>query len=221
MDDKVLKIQTELCRTLTTNQFYCHFIATDGDSGMNELHNQAFAQYEHSNGVLADVLHEVTRGATIPLTEWPISDLIHLETNARAKLATSILALLGGSQRTLMAKRVADNLQSERMRQILCDRKPLDFLKDDLALETFTLENLLKLWGAGNPTAAYWMSPFVALNVALRNPRITIQARLGFIPTAFSVFFDMAKDYPETGADAHIFEVANPSCGRHSGPTSC
>jgi hypothetical protein len=206
MNDDILEKKNEVVRTLTANHFYCHFVATDGDSGMNELHNEAFEKYEQSNGILPDIIQGLTHNGERPLTEWPIPDLFHLEKNARGKLATNTMALHGESERTLTAASVADDLQSERMRKVLTARQPLDFLKDHLALETFTLENLLKLWATGNATAAYWMSPFVALNVAVRNTKITIEARLSFIQTAFSVFWDMVKDYPATGADAKIWE---------------
>jgi hypothetical protein len=211
MNDEIMEIRDELCQTLADNNFYCHFIATDGDSGMNELHSETFALYENSSGMIPDILAEVTHNGGLPLSKWPIPDLLHLEKNARAKLATTTMALHGESERTFTAESVAADLQCERMKKVLCARTPLDFLKDDLALETFTLDNLLKLWGAGNPTVAYWMSPFVALNCAVRNPKLAIPSRLGLIQSAFTVFWDMAKDYPPTGADAKIWEVGDAS----------
>jgi hypothetical protein len=48
------------------------------------------------------------------------------------------------------------------------------------------------------------MSPFVAFNVAVQNPKITVEARLSFIQTACSVFWDMVTDYLANGADAKI-----------------
>jgi hypothetical protein len=69
MNDDILKKKEELVRTLTANNVCCHFIATDGDSGMNELHNEAFPQYQMSNGILRDIIQGLTRNGERPLTE--------------------------------------------------------------------------------------------------------------------------------------------------------
>jgi hypothetical protein len=59
---------------------------------MNELHNDTFALYEDSNGIIPDILQALTEGGR-PLTKWPIPDLLHMEKNARAKLATNAMSL--------------------------------------------------------------------------------------------------------------------------------
>jgi hypothetical protein len=133
-----------------------------------------------------------------------------MEKNARAKLATSNVALHSESGTTLTARSVADDLNSERMRKVLTARSRLDFLKDGLALEAFTLENLIELWQSGHPAAAYFMLPWVALNLAVRNPTFTVETRLSLIEVAFTVFFDVFHNYPETGHEAGILQQGKP-----------
>jgi hypothetical protein len=210
MNDGIMQIRDDLCQILADNNFYCHFIATDGDSGMNELHNDTFALYQNSNGMIPDILQELTEGGGRPLTKWPIPDLLHMEKNARAKLATNAMALHGESERAFTAESIAANLQSERMKKV---RPPTSgFLEGRPRIGHFHAgesSQALGVWqvASGNPTAAYWMSPFVALNCAVRNPKITISSRLELIQSAFTVFWDMINDYPATGAGAKIWEV--------------
>jgi hypothetical protein len=54
------------------------------------------------------------------------------------------------------------------------------------------------------------MFPYVALNLALRNPKLTVGTRKGLIQDAFSVFFEMALKYPATEQDQGIFEKCGP-----------
>jgi hypothetical protein len=206
----ILKVKDDLCARLAANQFKCHFIATDGDSGMNPAHTAAFAKYQDFQGGLAEIVAQLIASDPDGLSEWPIPDLLHMEKNARAKLATSNLALHSASGTTLTARSVADDLNSDRMRKVLTARSRLDFLKDGFALETFTLENLIELWQSGHPIAAYFMLPWVALNLAVRNPTFTVETRLSLIEVAFTVFFDVFHNYPETGHDAGILQQGKP-----------
>jgi hypothetical protein len=167
---------------------------------MNNLHNNAFGLYKESNGRLVGIIAARLERWPNGFKEWPITDLLHLEKNGRGKLAQNMLAVDGRNQKVITGANVADDLESERMRKVLCASSPLDLLKDHLALETFTLPNLLELWRCGNATAAYFMVPFVALDLAVRNPALTVPARQGLIETAFSAFFDMAIEYPNTGS---------------------
>jgi hypothetical protein len=79
-------------------------------------------------------------------------------------------------------------------------------IKDDLALQLFTLTNLIRLLEEGNIMGAYFLVPFVSLNVAIRNSRISDNTRLDLLQAAFSVFFRMAKNYPTTGKGPGIYE---------------
>jgi hypothetical protein len=90
------------------------------------------------------------------------------------------------------------------MRKILCANSPLDKLKDHLALETFTLDVMLELWARGDTLASYFISRFVALTLAVRNPELTVKTRQGLIEVAFSVFFYVFPEYPVTGAGENL-----------------
>jgi hypothetical protein len=91
---------------------------------------------------------------------------------------------------------------------------PIDLLRDDSAIHTFSLENLLTLWGVGDVAAAYFLCPFVALSIAVRNPTLVAETRLCLIQTAFSVFFRKFQNYPQCGRDFHISEITVASCDR-------
>jgi hypothetical protein len=210
--DEALKVKDKCVQAMTRAKFVCHFVATDSDAGTNPLHTEAFARYLKSSGLLEDIIDLLTDHGLKDLIEWPISDFFHLLKNVRARLATSKLSLDADAMIFLTALSVAASLKSDPMRKILCAHSSLDFLKDHLALATFTLENLLKLWSAGDADAAYFLLPFVALNLAVRNSEMTVDTRKGLIQIAFTVFFEMALNYPETGREHGIYA----RCGPHT-----
>jgi hypothetical protein len=206
-----LQMKDECLEALRENNFACHFVSSDGDGGMNPFHDEAFQKYANSDGVLRNIVNDLTDNGRVDLMEWPISDFLHLLKNARSRLAKSTLGLTGETLKHFTAASVAKDLKSKRMREILCADSALDLLKDHLALETFTLENLLKLWECGDATEAYFMLPFVCLNLGMRNPKMTVGTRQGLVQTGFSVFFDMATHYPATGQGQGIYEKCGPA----------
>jgi hypothetical protein len=127
--------------------------------------------------------------------------------NARARLTTSEFAFFGGSERKFTADDLADTLQSDMFRKIFCACSLLDLIKDYLALEPFTLENFLSVWGSGNVSAAYFILPFVTLNLAMRNPRFSVETRKSLIAIAFNIFFAMIKTFPGIGFKFQLFEI--------------
>jgi hypothetical protein len=69
-------------------------------------------------------------------------------------------------------------------------------LKDHLALQAFTLDNLVALWFKRDVEGAYFMMPLVALNLTMRCPILSIETRLDLLKNAFKVFFKMVREFP-------------------------
>jgi hypothetical protein len=65
---------------------------------------------------------------------------------------------------------------------------------------------MVSLGDNGNLIGAYYMLPFVSLNLAIRNPAISIDTRTDLLQAAFLAFFRMAKQRPMTGKGAGIYE---------------
>jgi hypothetical protein len=205
IDDEIRGIRDKLCEVMGANGFSSTFVATDGDTGVSGAHHQAFSLYSHfAVGVdLTTIVSHLTDNGTRDLTHWPISDLLHLMKNARARVVMGLLAFTSGA-RTINGDSLNEVLTVGRA---LTDCTALDLLKDELALYTFTLHNLLKLYNHADFDGAYFLLPFVALNLAVRNPVLTNGTRLDLIQAAFHVFFSMIKNYPRTGARAGIYEA--------------
>jgi hypothetical protein len=209
LDPEIMGNPNEIHECLASRGFACHFLATDGDSGMNPRHTEAFDLYQHCNGNLEDALHIVTNGGEQELDFWPISDLLHLMKNARSRIATGRLAFNGSSKHTISGQRLTDILKQKLpVGTQFCDHKPLDMLKDDLAIRTFPIRNMLSLWESGEVTGVYFMLPLVCLSLGVREARLSVPTRLALIHTAFSVFSTMAHEYPATGAGAGIDDRA-------------
>jgi hypothetical protein len=159
-----------------------------------------------SNSSIAEIVNHLTNNGGNYLICWPISDFLHLLKNARTRIATGTLAFDGAAEEVITASNLNQILE---LGKDLEAHNPLDLLKDDLALRGFTLGNLMKLWANAKLTGVYFLMPFVALNLAIRNNLISIDTRLHLIQVAFSIFFQMIKEYPETGVNQKIYEQSS------------
>jgi hypothetical protein len=204
MDQKILETRDSLGAALGEYGFSCAFYATDGDNGMSPCHKQAFEKFEsfETTESLETIVNHLTSNRQMPLKFWPIPDFLHLLKNSRSRIVRGTLAFDSQSK----------EISGESLNQILDLGRPLtahnrlDLIKDDLALELFTLTNLVHLFEEGNNMGAYFLVPFVSLNMAIRNSMISHDTRLGLLQAAFSVFFRMAKNYPATGKVPGIYE---------------
>jgi hypothetical protein len=203
IDEQVLGIKDKLVQILANCGFSPNFIASDGDNGIFFLHENAFNLYQNFpiDADLGDLVKHLTTDG--PLMCWPISDFLHLLKNARTRIATGTLAFDAQTEHVITAKSLNEILQ---MGTCLEAHNPLDLLKDDLALKTFTVANLMKLWDKKELTGVYFFMPLVALSLAIRNDLLSRETRLGLIQTAFSIFFTMVKQYPQTGGAYGIYE---------------
>jgi hypothetical protein len=198
MDADIRAKKDELVDVLLQNGFECHFVATDGDSGMSVCHMIAWRLYQDLSGDLTKLLPILIDRLTKlkKWMPWPIPDLLHLLKNARARLALGQLAYSGTSKQTITAASVTQHLISQNIGETIMARKPLDLLKDHLALEAFSLKNMLTLWRARHVTGTYFMLPFTSLNLTMRCEVLTIQTRCDLLQNAFTAFSDMLNHYP-------------------------
>jgi hypothetical protein len=65
--------------------------------------------------------------------------------NGRSREALGTLAFNGGTQDIVRGKSLTKNLPKDH-KHFFEGCKPLDVLKDDLAIQAFTLEHLLSVW---------------------------------------------------------------------------
>jgi hypothetical protein len=221
MDKTILLKKEQICNCLSHSNFLCHFIATDGDSGMNRSHTEAFALYKETNGNLAVILPILTNNYTQPLLFHVTPDSFHLLKNARARAALGRLAFNGASVIVITGEILTKELTKDLVGVTFTASSPLDLLKDDLALAAFTIDNLLALWECGDVAGSYFIFPFVCMSSAIRDPRLSVQTCLELIQAFFTAFFTMLRDYPATGAEAGISEITTKSCSKKTFWTKC
>jgi hypothetical protein len=218
IDKDIREMRDKLLAILKENSFVCHFVATDGDNGMNAIHQAHFERYVNLGAEMNTILLHLTHDGKDPLLEWPVSDLLHLMKNARSRLALGSLAFNGQTPTIITGASVTYSLKSQENRQqsgsVFQARRPLDLLKDDLALQALSLENLLKLWSVGDVAGAYFLLPFVSLSLSVRVPALSMNTRLALIQVAFAIFFRMITNYPQTGYARNITERTEPRCPR-------
>jgi hypothetical protein len=207
IDDTVRNKMLRLCEVLKAAGFDVNFVATDGDNGMNALHMTAFSTYETKGYNLWEITNNLP-----PLQRWPVSDFFHLLKNGRVRAARTKgeMHITANSPGT-SGKKMSDELSLGPESPLRKDG-PLDALKDDLALETFRLGNLLALGPSNDVVGQFFMLPFVSLNLAIRNPSLKPEARLSLIQVAFRCFRSMLANYPVTGVKHDIVEIESRSC---------
>jgi hypothetical protein len=163
--------------------------------------------------------------------------------NARSRKALGTLAFNAGRQHIVMGKKLTKNLLKDH-KHFFEARKPLDLLKDDLVIQAFILGQLLSVWtrahldegiadepatlpgvhsgtqddphenSAPDMIGAYFLLPFVALSLALRDRVLSMQARMVLLQVAFPAFFEYVKHYPECGWSSGIYEITVAGCQR-------
>jgi hypothetical protein len=221
IDDDIRQVRDDLLRITKNNHFMCQFVGTDGDNGVEGAHADAFALYKDASGDLEEILDMLTAGGAKDLEDWPISDLFHLMKNARSRETIGELAVNPATPDLVTGASLAKSVPKAE-KHLFQAHRPLDLLKDDLALQTFTLSNLLWIWSGhdpdnlpkwgrwngsgGDPSGGFFMAPFVALSLAVRNEALGMAARLVLLQVAFSFFFAMMKDFPKCGAKKGITE---------------
>jgi hypothetical protein len=212
IDGIVLERKDNLVEVLCNRHFLPFFVATDGDTGMSPIHTEHFKKYEKFEPItgLEPIIMHLTQDRSRNLDCWPVSDFLHLLKNARTRIVLGTLAFDANSA-TITASSLNSLLN---IGTALEAHNPLDLLKDDLALKTFTLSNLIKLLGKVEVIGAYFLLPFVSLNLAIRNEMISKGTRLNLIQAAFFIWFKMAKDYPQTGKACGIYESHSKSTER-------
>jgi hypothetical protein len=232
IDEHIRAVRDTLLRIMKQNHFMAHFVGTDGDNGVDGAHSEAFESYKNSSGDLAEIVAGLTNNGEKDLEDWPISDLFHLMKNARSRETTGTLAVSPVTQDVVTGETLAKGLPTEE-KHLFETHRPLDLLKDDLALQAFSLDNLLWIWSGhdpdnlpnkfgdwkgkyGDPNGGFFMAPFIALSLAVRNESLGMDARLVLLQVAFSFFFGMMQHYPPTGAQQGITENKVKECPRQT-----
>jgi hypothetical protein len=207
IDETIVDLQEAIVDVMASANFECNIVATDGDKYMDRRHTEFFNIYQFCGGNLAYAVEKVTDYK--PLNSCPVSDFLHLLKNARARALCHQLAVnrLSGS---FSAEDLTVWLGKEKIFQKLGSR---DLLKDGWALLAFSLDNLILLADGGHYVAAYYFLPFVALNLAIRNPELSKSLRLDLIKVAFNVFYGMRADYPRTGGKTGVVQNKTKKCG--------
>jgi hypothetical protein len=85
IDGNILRGPDVLLRIATGDNLLCHLVATDGDNGIDEVHKTTYGKYKEAEPDLAAIVAMLTNGGENDMSDPPISDLLHLLKNARAR----------------------------------------------------------------------------------------------------------------------------------------
>jgi hypothetical protein len=214
IDAAIRDIRDSLCRVLAQNGFSCHSVATDGANGVEGQHEHAYQKYASLGETdLESVISSLTNSGQDDFVEWPVSDPLHPMKNARSRLALGSLAFNAETDQVIIARSISAGLPPSSAHAFDA-RKPLDLLKDDLAIQAFTIDNLFAVWKAGNVPGTYFLFPFITLSTAVRSLGLCADTGPHLIQAAFSGFFRMIQNYPECGREFHISEKTIQGCNR-------
>ena len=157
-------------------------IATDGDSGYNELHTAMFDSWWPqfcSNGI------EEARKSLSTYNTAIIADFLHLIKNARSRLLNNRVSLSPDGEGAFSAKELNMVLQ---LGPSLADYSAKGRMRDSYALELFTLNNFLRLMSRGKLQMAFYILPYCLWEQLLRNQHLSLQMRREFAVLIVEIF---------------------------------
>ena len=157
-------------------------IATDGDSGYQELHSEMFGKWwpTFCRAGIEEALNRV-KDCEKPV----IADFLHLLKNARCRILNNRVSLSPDGADSFSAEELNNVLALGRS---LTDRSSNGKMRDSYALELFTLDNFLRLVENGQLHAAFYILPYCLWCEVIRNPYICPQMRRDLIACILDIF---------------------------------
>jgi hypothetical protein len=140
-----------LTGVLTENNFKVGFVATDEDNGVDGRHREVYELYARLGDTdLSHIISFLTDNGSRELENWPVSDLLHLMKNARSRVAMSLLAFSPETNMLITGESLNSDLPPKSPGWVFEARKPLELLKDDLAIQAFMRDNFPQVSGCGD-----------------------------------------------------------------------
>jgi hypothetical protein len=151
IDQGICSLRDELLEVLKTNGLLCRFIATDDDNGVEQSQRAAFEKYSKLGVMdIRAILRTLTDNGTKDLEHWSASDPFHRLKNTCSRDALVTLALGDMTDGTVTSEPLTRNMRKGEKHAFM-SRKPPDLVRDDLPIQSFTLEHLLCVWTGPQP----------------------------------------------------------------------
>ena len=172
----------DLCLELKESGLFVKCVATDGDSGYNELHTKMFNKWwpAFCRGGIESALHELALHAQ-PI----IGDFLHILKNARSRVIKNNVCLLPDGSDSFCGK---DLNQVLNLGNVLLDQTSKGKMRDSYALELFKLESFLQLVDTKNWHMAFYIMPYCLWEQIVRNPALALQTRRDLIVCVIEIF---------------------------------
>lgn len=180
--DAVRELLVKLVQTLNECKIVTRCIATDGDHGYHELHNQMFDRWWPkfcSEGV------DETLKALKNDDNTVIADFLHLLKNARSRFLNNRVSLSPDGVDSFSAEDLNNAL---KLGNSLTDKSSKGRMRDSYVLEIFTLDNFLHLIAKNESHMGFYILPYCLWNEVIRNPHLSSQMRLDLLARIADIF---------------------------------
>lgn len=158
------------------------YVATDGDSGYRQLHDDMFDgwwPYYQKKGL--DKLLRRLDGTPGLI----VGDMLHILKNARARLLGNSITLSIDGSYSFDAQQMNSKLN---LGPSLDDKSSKGKMHDNYALSIFNLDNFLKLVESEEWTMAFFILPYALWVTAVTYSKLSVQTRRDCLNFAFEVF---------------------------------
>lgn len=153
------------------------FLIADGDTGMNELHNNVFKTYAPNEEALKTVTLEQMMKSVEDQELWPVLDVLHAVKSARGRLIDNKIAIWS-TQETFDADDLEEHLQ---LGLPLTDKSPTGKMKDSYAISLFSMINSLSEYSEDRTGSGLYLILYAFILEAYKNPALSKCLRLTYV----------------------------------------
>ena len=182
----VLSVFETLKQDLQRLHFNVRFLATDGDSGYNHLHETMFSSWfsDFQRKGLEETWDKLKGPDVI------VGDFLHLLKNARGRMINGSITMNLDGKFSFTASDMNNVL---KLGSPLTDKTSTGKMKDTYPLEIFTLKHFMTLFMAGNYNMAFFILPYSLWASVVRHPCLSVQTRMDLL----CIIMDICAFYEE------------------------
>ena len=163
------------------------YVATDGETGTNKMHNDFFKFVNDLNTVDFDqIIDNVSNYPDL----IPVSDFLHILKDLRTRFSTNNISMFPGAP-IFNAQQINEILKLD---EIVIKASGPASMRDDLALNLFCSQNLELLAQHNEYCAFSFLFPFTLISLAIQSEKLTTNSRYKLIKIAYNVIISLRQN---------------------------
>lgn len=186
-DESIKQLIHEIVEEGLKQGFHIVFVATDGETGTNDIHMN-FGRFIDS--LETDDFDEILKQISNYPNLIPVSDWLHLLKDLRTRFSNYTISMFPGS--TIFNFRDLNSIL--KLDDLVFSAEGPSSMRDDLALHLFNSQNLSILAENGEFCAFSCLLPFTLVTISIQSTNLTSKARYLLIKIAYNILIELNDD---------------------------